>query len=31
LNLLYLALMVAWFHHTFNVCKERGSLVRIGE
>ncbi|MGH7231718.1 MAG: ABC transporter permease [Nitrospiraceae bacterium] len=31
LNVLYLALMVAWFHHTFNVCKERGSLVRIGE
>ncbi|HKN88594.1 MAG TPA: ABC transporter permease [Nitrospiraceae bacterium] len=31
LNLLYLALMVGWFHHTFNVCKERGSLVRIGE
>ena len=31
LNLLYLALMIAWFHHTFNVCKERGSLVRVGE
>lgn len=31
LNLLYLALIVGWFHHTFTVCKERGSLVRIGE
>jgi ABC-2 type transport system permease protein len=31
LNLLYLAAMVAWFHYTFNVCKERGLLVRVGE
>jgi ABC-2 type transport system permease protein len=31
LNLLYLAVMVAWFHYTFNVCKERGLLVRVGE
>jgi len=31
LNLFYLALMVAWFHHTFSVCKERGLLVRVGE
>ncbi|MSQ77762.1 MAG: ABC transporter permease [Nitrospiraceae bacterium] len=31
LNLLYFALMVGWFHHTFNVCKERGLLVRVGE
>ena len=31
LNLIYLTLMIAWFYHTFAVCKERGSLVRIGE
>ncbi len=31
LNLLYLVVMIAWFHHTFNVCKERGLLVRVGE
>ena len=31
LNLLYLVLMIAWFHHTFNICKERGLLVRVGE
>lgn len=31
LNFFYLTLLVAWFHHTFNVCKERGSLVRVGE
>jgi ABC-2 type transport system permease protein len=31
LNLLYFALMVGWFHYTFNVCKERGLLVRVGE
>ncbi|MCC2642747.1 MAG: putative type transport system, ATP-binding and permease component [Nitrospira sp.] len=31
LNLLYLAVGIAWFHHTFNVCKDRGSLVRVGE
>ena len=28
---LYLGAVVLWFHHTFNVCKERGSLVRVGE
>ncbi len=31
LNLFYLAVMIAWFHHTFNICKERGLLVRVGE
>lgn len=31
LNLFYLAVMIAWFHHTFDVCKERGLLVRVGE
>ncbi len=31
LNLLYLGVVVAWFHHTFNVCKDRGLLVRVGE
>jgi ABC-2 type transport system permease protein len=31
LNLLYLVAAVLWFHYTFNVCKERGSLVRVGE
>ncbi|MGH7260095.1 MAG: ABC transporter permease [Nitrospiraceae bacterium] len=31
LNLLYFALMVGWFHYMFNVCKERGLLVRVGE
>jgi ABC-2 type transport system permease protein len=31
LNLLYLVLMIAWFHHTFNICKDRGLLVRVGE
>lgn len=31
LNLFYLVVMIAWFHHTFNVCKERGLLVRVGE
>ncbi|WP_447977569.1 ABC transporter permease [Candidatus Nitrospira bockiana] len=31
LNLVYLTAMIAWFHHTFNVCKEQGSLVRVGE
>jgi ABC-2 type transport system permease protein len=31
LNLLYLTLMVAWFHYTFGVCKEKGLLVRVGE
>jgi ABC-2 type transport system permease protein len=31
LNALYLAVMVAWFHRTFGICKERGLLVRVGE
>ncbi|GIW54865.1 MAG: ABC transporter [Nitrospiraceae bacterium] len=31
LNVFYLVVMIAWFHHTFNVCKERGLLVRVGE
>ncbi len=31
LNALYLIIMVTWFYHTFNVCKERGMLVRVGE
>jgi len=31
LNLGFLILIVLWFYHTFNVCKERGMLVRVGE
>ena len=31
LNAVYLVLMVLWFYHTFNICKERGMLVRVGE
>jgi ABC-2 type transport system permease protein len=31
LNMVYLAAAVGWFHVTFNVCKQRGSLVRVGE
>jgi ABC-2 type transport system permease protein len=31
LNLIYLAMMVAWFHYTVSICKERGLLVRVGE
>lgn len=31
LNFVFLVLMVAWFYHTFNVCKDRGMLVRVGE
>jgi ABC-2 type transport system permease protein len=31
LNVLYLALMIGVFYYTFAVCKERGSLVRVGE
>ena len=31
LNLLYLVAVIAWFHYTFNLCKDRGSLVRVGE
>ena len=31
LNFGYLSLIVIWFYHTFNVCKDRGMLVRVGE
>ena len=31
LNCVFLIIIVAWFYHTFNVCKERGLLVRVGE
>ena len=31
LNLVYLAAVIGWFHYTFAVCKDRGSLVRVGE
>ena len=31
LNLLFLSAVIMWFHHTFSVCKDRGSLVRVGE
>jgi ABC-2 type transport system permease protein len=31
LNFGFLVLIVAWFYHTFNVCKDRGMLVRVGE
>ena len=31
LNFGFLVLMVMWFYHTFNVCKDRGMLVRVGE
>ncbi len=31
LNGFYLTGMVMWFYHTFNICKERGMLVRVGE
>ena len=31
LNLLFLTLFIAWFHHTVAVCRERGLLVRVGE
>ncbi len=31
LNLGFLVIIVAWFYHTFNVCKDRGMLVRVGE
>ena len=31
LNFVYLTGMVFWFYHTFNICKERGMLVRVGE
>ena len=31
LNLFYMVVIVMWFYHTFNVCKDRGMLVRVGE
>lgn len=31
LNFGYLTVIVLWFYRTFNVCKERGMLVRVGE
>ena len=31
LNAVYLTGMILWFYHTFNICKERGMLVRVGE
>jgi ABC-2 type transport system permease protein len=31
LNLLYLVSIIGLFHYMFNVCKERGLLVRVGE
>jgi ABC-2 type transport system permease protein len=31
LNLLYLAAVIAAFHWTFNICKDKGLLVRVGE
>ncbi|HNP59636.1 MAG TPA: ABC transporter permease [Nitrospirales bacterium] len=31
LNFGFLVIIVAWFYHTFSICKERGMLVRVGE
>ncbi len=31
LNAFFLVVMILWFYHTFNICKERGMLVRVGE
>ncbi|MGD9851388.1 MAG: ABC transporter permease [Nitrospirales bacterium] len=31
LNAGFLLLIVLWFYHTFNICKDRGMLVRVGE
>jgi ABC-2 type transport system permease protein len=31
LNFGYLAVSVKWFYHTFEVCKDQGMLVRVGE
>ena len=30
LNAVYLGMMILWFYHTFNICKERGMLVAGG-
>lgn len=31
LNCGFLVIIVAWFYHTFKICKDRGMLVRVGE
>lgn len=31
LNVLFLTLIIGWFHYIFGVCKDRGLLVRVGE
>jgi ABC-2 type transport system permease protein len=31
LNLVFLVMVIAAFHWTFELCRERGLLVRIGE
>ena len=31
LNFGFLIIIVMWFYHTFNICKDRGMLVRVGE
>ncbi len=31
LNLIFLMMIVSLFYHTFNVCKDKGMLVRVGE
>ena len=31
LNLFFFVVIVAWFYHTFNICKDKGMLVRVGE
>jgi ABC-2 type transport system permease protein len=31
LNALFLTLIIGWFHYIFGICKDRGSLVRVGE
>jgi ABC-2 type transport system permease protein len=31
LNCGFLVIIVALFYHTFNICKDRGMLVRVGE
>jgi ABC-2 type transport system permease protein len=31
LNVVYLVLMIVWFHRTFEWCREQGTLVRVGE
>jgi ABC-2 type transport system permease protein len=31
LNGLFLTIIIGWFHYTFNVCKDKGLLVKVGE